>query len=84
MKKSVSPLIRKEPVQSGIKCIATVFFEVLDNWKKGIAEKNFLIFYRNYYYYLPKTCNESKNELLNRPLKTASFQHLYFTFEFKI
>ena len=84
MKKSVSPLSLKEPVQGVRKCIPPKFLMLFDSLRYCVTEKIFLIFSRNYYYYLLKTCNESKNELLNRPLKTAAFQRLYFTFDFKI
>lgn len=84
MKKSVSPLSLKEPVQGVRKCIPSGFLKIFDSLRYCVTEKNFLIFYQKYYYYLLNLCNESKNELWNRPLKTTSFQHLYFTFDFKI
>ena len=84
MKKSVSPLSLKEPVQGVRKCIPPDFLKLFDSLRYCVTEKIFLIFYRKYYYYLLNLRNKSKNELWNRPLKTASFQRLYFTFDFKI
>ena len=80
MKKSVSPLSLKEPVQGVRKCIPPKFLMLFDSLRYCVTEKIFLIFSRKYYYYFPILCNESENELWNRPLKTASFQHLYFIF----
>ena len=54
------------------------------NLKWGVTEKNFLVFSRKIYYKLPNLCIRAKTRLLNKPLKTASFQRLYFTFNFKI
>ena len=81
------------------KCCATHFDEICAGcWKvhpTGVSDtfrqfevgcdwKNFLIFYRNICYNIPNFCNWPKTGMLNRPLKTASFQRLYFTFNFKI
>ena len=49
-----------------------------------MTEKIFLIFSRKIYYSIPNLCNRAKKGLLDIPLKTASFQRLYFTFNFKI
>ena len=84
MKKSVSPLSLKEPVQGVRKCIPPKFLMLFDSLRYCVTEKIFLIFYRNYYYSFLNLRKKTKNELWNRPLKTASFQHLYFTFDFKI
>ena len=84
MKKSVAPLILTEPVQGARKCIATVFLKLFGGSKREVTEKIFLIFSRKIYYTIPNLCNRPKTGLLNIPLKTASFQRLYFTFNFKI
>ena len=84
MKKSVAPLSLKGLVQGVGKCILPGFLRFFDNLKWDMTEKNFLIFSRNFYYSLPKLCNRPKTGMLNIPLKTASFQRLYFTFNFKI
>lgn len=62
----------------------TAVSETFRQFEVGVTEKIFLIFSRNFYYHLPKLCNAAKTGLLNIPLKTASFQRLYFTFNFKI
>ena len=84
MKKSVTSLILPEPGQGVGKCILPGFLRFFDNLKWDMTEKIFLIFSRNFYYSLPKLCNRPKTGMLNKPLKTASFQRLYFTFNFKI
>ena len=84
MKKSVAPLSLKGTVQGVRKCILPGFLRLFVNLKWGVTEKNFFDFFSDFYYYLPKLCNASKTRLLNKPLKTASFQRLYFTFNFKI
>ena len=84
MKKSVAPLSLKGLVQGVGKCILPGFLRFFDNLKWDMTEKIFLIFSRNFYYSLPKLCNRPKTGMLNIPLKTASFQRLYFTFNFKI
>ena len=84
MKKSVAPLSLKGTVQGARKCIPAGGLRLFGNLKWGVTEKIFLIFSRNFYYHLPKLCNAAKTRLLNIPLKTASFQRLYFTFNFKI
>ena len=84
MKKSVTSLILTEPVQGVGKRILPGFLSFFDNLKWDMTEKIFLIFSRNFYYSLPKLCNRPKTGMLNIPLKTASFQRLYFTFNFKI
>ena len=84
MKKSVAPLILTEPVHGVRKCIPPVFLRLFGNLKWCVTEKNFLIFSRKIYYKLPNLCNRPKTGLLNIPLKTSSFQRLYFTFNFKI
>ena len=84
MKKSVAPLSLKGTVQGVRKCIPTDFLKLFDRLMYCIIEKIFLIFSRNFYYSLPKLCNRPKTGMLNIPLKTASFQRLYFTFNFKI
>ena len=80
MKKSVSPLSLKEPVQGVRKCIPPDFLKFFDSLRCCVSEKFFLIFSRKYCYSLPKIYNGAKTRLWNRPLKTASFQHLYFIF----
>ena len=84
MKKSVAPLILNGSVQSVRKCILPMFLRLFGNLKWCVTEKIFLIFSRKIYYKLPKLCNRPKTELLNIPLKTLSYQLLYFTFNFKI
>ena len=84
MKKSVAPLSLKGPVQGGRNCILPGFLRLFGNLKWGVTEKIFLIFSRKIYYTIPKLYNAAKTRLLNIPLKTASFQRLYFTFNFKI
>ena len=84
MKKSVAPLILTEPVQGVRKCVLPGFLRLFGNLKWGVTEKIFLIFSQKIYYTLPNLCNRPKTGMLNRPLKTASFQRLYFTFNFKI
>ena len=84
MKKSVVPLSLKGLVQGVGKCILPGFLRFFDNLKWDMTEKIFLVFSQNFYYSLPKLCNASKTRLLSKPLKTASFQRLYFTFNFKI
>ena len=84
MKKSVSPLSLKEPVQGVRKCIPPDFLMLFDSLRYCVTEKIFLIFHRNYYYSFQNFRKETKNYLWNRPLKNASFQRLYFTFDFKI
>ena len=84
MKKSVAPLSLKEPVQGVRKCILPDFLKLFDRLRYCITEKNFLIFSRKNYYPFPKRCNTVKTRLWNIPLKTASFQRLYFNFHFKI
>ena len=83
MKKSVAPLSLKEPVQGVRKCILPDFLKLFDRLRYCITEKNFLIFSRKNYYPFPKRCNTVKTRLWNIPLKTASFQRLYFNFDFK-
>lgn len=83
MKKSVAPLSLKGLVQGVGKCILPGFLRFFDNLKWDMTEKIFLIFSRNFYYSLPKLCNRPKTGMLNIPLKTASFQRLYFNFDFK-
>ena len=58
--------------------------ETFRQFEVGVTEKFFLIFSRKIYYTHPNLCNRAKKGLLNIPLKTASFQRLYFTFNFKI
>ena len=84
MKKSVAPLSLKGTVQGVRKCILPGFLRLFVNLKWGVTEKNFLVFSRKIYYKLPNLCIRAKTRLLNIPLKTASFQRLYFTFNFKI
>ena len=84
MKKSVAPLILTEPVQGVRKCILPGFLILFGGLKWRVTEKNFLIFSRNFYCTIPNLCNRPKTGMLNIPLKTASFQRLYFTFNFKI
>ena len=84
MKKSVAPLSLKGTVQGVRKCILPGFLRLFVNLKWGVTEKIFLIFSRKIYYNVPNLCNRPKTGLLNIPLKTASFQRLYFTFNFKI
>ena len=84
MKKSVAPLILNGSAQSVRKCILPVFLRLFGNLKRGVTEKIFLIFYRKIYCKLPNLCNRPKTGLLNIPLKTVSYQLLYFTFDFKI
>ena len=84
MKKIVSPLSLKEPLQGVRKCIPTDFMKLFDCLRYCVTEKFFLIFSRNNCYSLPKLSNRTKNELWNIPLKTALFQRLYVTFDFKI
>lgn len=62
----------------------TAVSETFRQFEVGVTEKIFLIFSRNFYYSLLKLCNAAKTRLLAKPLKTASFQRLYFTFNFKI
>ena len=84
MKKSVAPLILTEPVQGVRKCVLPGFLRLFGNLKWGVTEKNSLIFSRNFYCALPKMSNQRKTRLLNKPLKIASSQRLYFNFHFKI
>ena len=84
MKKSVAPLSLKGTVQGARKCIPAGGLRLFGNLKWGVTEKFFLIFSRKIYYKLLNLCNRPKTGLLNIPLKTASFQRLYFTFNFKI
>ena len=84
MKKSVAPLSLKETVQDVRKCIPSGFLRIFGNLKWSVNEKIFLIFSRKIYYRLPNLRNQPKTELLNIPIKIASFQRLYFTFNFKI
>ena len=84
MKKSVAPLSLKGLVQGVRKCIPLGFLRLFVNLKWSVTEKIFLIFSRKFYCKLPNLWNRSKTGLLNIPLKTASFQRLYFTFNFKI
>ena len=84
MKKSVAPLSLKGTVQGARKCIPAGGLRLFGNLKWGVTEKFFLIFSRKIYYTHPNLCNRAKKGLLNIPLKTASFQRLYFTFNFKI
>ena len=83
MKKSVVPLSLKEPVQGVRKCIPSGFLKIFDNLRYCVTEK-FFDFSRNYCYSLPKIYNGAETRLWNSPLKTASFQCLYFIFHFKI
>jgi len=82
MKKRDAPLILMSPLLGGRKCIPTDFLKLFDSLRHYVTEKFFLIFSQNFYYTIPKLCNHPKTWLWNRPLKTASFQHLYFTFYF--
>ncbi len=84
MKKSVSPLSLKEPAQGVRKCIPSGFLKLFYSLKYFLTEKFFLILSRRYYYSLPKMRSGVKTRLWNSPLKTASFQCLYFIFHFKI
>ena len=84
MKKSVAPLSLKGLVQGARKCIPQGFVRLFGLLKISSTEKSFLIFSRKIYYTHPNLCNRAKKGLLNIPLKTASFQRLYFTFNFKI
>ena len=84
MKKSVAPLSLKGTVQGVRKCILPGFLRIFGDLKWSVTGKNFLIFSRKIYYNVPNLCNRPKTGLLNIPLKTASFQRLYFTFNFKI
>ena len=84
MKKSVSPLSLKEPVQGVRKCIPPKFLMLFDSLRYCVTDKIFLIFIRNYYYSFLNLRKKTKNELWNRLLITVSFQRLYFTFDFKI
>ena len=84
MKKSVAPLILTKSVQGVGKCILPGFLRLFGNLKWSVTEKIFLIFSRKIYYNVPNLCNRPKTRLLNIPLKTAAFQRLYFTFNFKI
>ena len=84
MKKSVAPLSLKGTVQGVRKCIPLGFIRIFGILKWSVTEKIFLIFSRKIYYNVPNLCNRAKKGLLNIPLKTASFQRLYFTFNFKI
>ena len=84
MKKSVASLILDGTVKGVRKCIPPVFLKIFSDSKWEATEKNFLIFSRKIYYTIPNLCNRPKTGLLNIPLKTASFQRLYFTFHFKI
>ena len=62
----------------------TAVSETFRQFEVGVTEKIFLIFSRKIYYKLPNLRTRPKTGLLNIPLKTASFQRLYFTFNFKI
>jgi len=62
----------------------TAVSETFRQFEVGVTEKIFLIFSRKIYYAIPNLCNRPKTGMLNIPLKTASFQRLYFTFNFKI
>ena len=84
MKKSVAPLSWTGTVQGDRKCIPSGFLRLFVNLKWIVTEKNFLIFSRKIYYNVLNLCNRPKTGVLNIPLKTASFQRLYFTFNFKI
>ena len=84
MKKSVAPLILDGSVKGVRKCIPPVFLKLFGGSNREVTEKIFLIFSRKIYYTIPKLCNRPKTGLLNIPLKTASYQLLYFTFNFKI
>ena len=84
MKKSVAPLILTEPVHGVRKCILPGFLSIFVNLKWSVTEKIFLIFSRKIYYKLKNLCKRPKTGLLNIPLKIASYQRLYFTFDFKI
>ena len=84
MKKSVASLILDGTVKGVRKCIATVFLKIFGDSKWEATEKNFLIFSRKIYYNLPNLRNRPKTGLLNIPLKTTSYQRLYFTFDYKI
>ena len=84
MKKSVVPLSLKEPLPGVRKCIPPDFLKLFDSLRYCVTEKFFLIISRNYYYSFQNFRKETKNYLWNSLLKTASFQHLYFIFHFKI
>ena len=84
MKKTVAPLSLKGLVHGVRKCIPWGFLRLFVNLKWSVTEKIFLIFSRKFYCKLPNLWNRSKTGLLNIPLKTVSFQRLYFTFNFKI
>ena len=83
MKKSVAPLSLKRTVQGARKCIPAGFSRLFGDLKWAVTEKIFLIFSRKIYCTLPNLCKWPEMVLLNIPLKTASFQRLYFIFNFK-
>ena len=66
------------------KCILPGFLRLFGTLKWGVIEKIFLIFSQKIYYNNQNLCKQPEKGLLKIPLKTASFQRLYFTFNFKI
>ena len=83
-KKVLRHSVWRGTVQGARKCIPAGFLRFFGNLKWSVTEKFLLIFYRKIYYRIPNLCKWPEMGLLNIPLKTASFQRLYFTFNFKI